>query len=168
MVTRRQHEGGVPGLGQPRHHLEHEAGQIPESSSAVGSSAKTQRGLPMTAAAKASRCCSPPESCVGRLPALPPGRCARAGRRSGRHPDRGTGTASSRCLACREVIEQVVARLLEDEGQIEALESPEPPPGQRAEPGWAEVDVAPVGTLHAGEDPKQGGLCPSPKGRRAW
>ena len=43
------------------------AAAVSLSSSAVGSSATTRAGAPTTACANASRCCSPPDSCRGRL-----------------------------------------------------------------------------------------------------
>ena len=136
------------------------------SSSAVGSSASTQRGLPITAAAKARRCCSPPESLVGRCP---PGSVKPIW--SSRSPDLLAAPPAElgrqlQMLASGEVVEQVVARLLEDERQLGSLQPPESPPRQRVDSGSRRGGRHPRPASRCRPGSGAACSCPSPKGRR--
>ena len=64
-------------------------------------------------------------------------------------------------LAGREVLEQVVAGLLEHDREIVALEPSEPPLGDGVEQRVAQGDDPAVRLLHAGQDAQQRALAGS-------
>ena len=65
-VVRHHHEGGLEVARQPREERRAAARRCAWSRLPDGSSARTTAGALASARATATRCCSPPESCVGR------------------------------------------------------------------------------------------------------